>query len=58
MFSYLLHQKTPLHVAAEGGHIEIVKYLDGKGAAIRGDNNEVRRTRCTTESRLVSFIQV
>ena len=41
MFSYLLHQKTPLHVAAEGGHIEIVKYLDGKGAAIRDDNNEV-----------------
>jgi len=30
-----------LHVAAEGGHIEIVKYLHGKGAAIRGDNNEV-----------------
>ena len=29
VFALFLHQMTPLHMATEGGHTEIVKYLVG-----------------------------
>ena len=35
MFVYLPHcQRTPLHAAAEGGHVDVVKYLVDKGADV------------------------
>ena len=29
-----LYQRTPLHMAVEGGHVEIIKYLVQKGAQV------------------------
>ena len=34
------HQRTPLHMAAEGGHEETVKYLFEGGAEIDVKDNE------------------
>ena len=33
-----LHQSTPLYMAAEGGHMDVVKYLGDKGADINRKN--------------------
>ena len=34
------HQRTPLHMAAEGGHEDTVKYLVDKGAGIGIKDNK------------------
>ena len=48
----LLHQRTPLHMAAEGGHIDTVKYLVDKKASINTkDTDEVSARDHTTDRR-------
>ena len=37
---FFYHQRTPLHMAAEGGHEDTVKYLVDKGAGIGIKDNK------------------
>ena len=37
MDQFCFHQSTPLHLAAEGGHLDTVKYLVEKGANIHSE---------------------
>ena len=53
-FIYSLHQRTPLHMAAEGGHKDTVGYLVDKGAYICiKDGAGVSMGHYTSVSRLV-----
>ena len=45
-----LPQMSPLHWAADGGHVDTVKSLIEKGADVnRKDNEEVNECNCTTD---------
>ena len=50
---------TPLHRAAEEGHVDAVTYLVQKGANIHSEGNDgVSEWECTTDCRLVLLIRV
>ena len=53
LFALSLHQNTPLHMAAEFGHKDIVKYLVGEEAGIKKNKDGV--SYCT-ECRVVLLI--
>ena len=53
-FGLSLHQSTPLHVAAEGGHMDIVKCLVGEEADIKKKNKD--GVRDYTGCRLILLI--
>ena len=53
------HQETPLHLAAEAGHVDAVTYLVENGANIDSkDNYGVSEWECTTDCGLVMLIRV
>ena len=50
---------TPLHLAAEGGHVDMVIYLVAKGANIHSEDDEgVSERECTTDCGLLLLIRV
>ena len=51
-YIFCLYQRTPLHLAAKGGHYNIVKYLVEEGANVCiTDELGVSVLDCTTEGR-------
>ena len=49
-FIYSPHQKTPLHWAADAGHVDIVRCLVEQGADLNiKDDSGVREQGCTVD---------
>ena len=58
-FIYSPHQKSPLHIAAEAGHVDTVRCLVNKGADLNiKDGNKVREQEYTVDSKLVLLVRV
>ena len=56
-FGLSLHQRTPLYVAVERGHVDIVKYLVDDEADIEKNEDGVSNLIYTAEGRLI-FLQL
>ena len=41
MLSFLIFDRTPLHIAAENGHLSVVEYLVNQKADINAKSNDV-----------------
>ena len=58
-FIYSPHQRTPLNWAANGGHVDMVRYLVDKGADLNiKDCFEVGEQECTADCKLLLLVRV